>query len=139
MVEFEAVENIPHPLEEVVWDYVVVTDDGFDLEVMLAAVKFDAMQSLCAALDSAGYPVARATPAGLALRHAFRYNYPEVSDSVIVVNVGARSTHLLFLEGDRFYLRTLPLAGNAVTQSVAEELRFDFPEQFLRRDRHARV
>ena len=128
MVEFEAVENIPHPLTEVVWDYTVVADDSFDLEVMLAAVKFDAMQSLCGALDSAGFPVGRATPAGLALRHAFRYNYPDVVDSVIVVNVGARSTHLLFLEGDRFYLRTLPLAGNAVTQAVAEELRIDFAQ-----------
>ena len=128
MVEFEAVENIPHPLNEVVWDYAVVADDGFDLEVMLAAVKFDAMQSLCSALDSAGYPVERATPAGLALRHAFRYNYPEVLDSVIVVNIGARSTHLLFLEGDRFYLRTIALAGNAVTQGIAEELRIDFAQ-----------
>ncbi len=126
IIGFEAAENIPYPLEEVVWDYVVVSDDGFDLEVMLAAVKFDAMQSLCSAADAAGFPVERATPASLALCHAFRYNYPQVHDSVIVVNVGARTTSLLFLEGDRFYVRTLALAGNAVTQAIAEELRIDF-------------
>ena len=126
IIGFEAAENIPYPLEEVVWDHVVVSDDGFDLEVMLAAVKFDAMQSLCSAADAAGFPVERATPASLALCHAFRYNYPNVHDSIIVVNVGARTTSLLFLEGDRFYVRTLALAGNAVTQSIAEELRIDF-------------
>lgn len=126
MVAFEAAENIPYPLEEVVWDYVVVSDDGFDLEVMLAAAKFDAMQSLCGAADAAGFPVERATPAGMALCHAFRYNYPQVHDPVLVVNVGARSTNLLFLEGDRFYLRTLALAGNFVTQAIADELRIDF-------------
>src|SRR4051812_8102001 len=125
MVSFEAAENIPYPLEEVVWDFVVVSDDGFDLEVMLAAAKFDAMQSLCSASDAAGFPVERATPAGMALCHAFRYNYPQVHEPVIVVNVGARSTNLLFLEGDRFYLRTLALAGNFVTQAIAEELRID--------------
>ena len=66
IVSFEAAENIPHPLEEVVWDFAVVSDDSFDLEVMLTAVKFDAMQGLCAASDAAGFPVERATPAGLA-------------------------------------------------------------------------
>src|SRR3954471_5280930 len=111
IVAFEAAENIPYPLEEVVWDHVVVSDDGFDLEVMLTAVKFDAMQSLCSATDAAGFPVERATPAGLALCHAFRYNYPRVQDPVIVVNIGARTTNLLFLESDRFYIRTLALAG----------------------------
>jgi type IV pilus assembly protein PilM len=126
IISFEAAENIPYPLEEVVWDHLVVSDDGFDLEVMLTASKFDAMQSLCSAADAAGFPVERATPASLALYHAFRYNYPQVHDSVIVVNVGARTTSLLFMEGDRFYVRTLPLAGNTVTQTIAEELRIDF-------------
>lgn len=126
IVSFEATENIPYPLEEVVWDHAVVSDDGFDLEVMLTAVKFDAMQGLCAAADAAGFPVERATPSGLALVRAFRYNYPDVVQPVIVVNVGARTTNLLFLEGDRFYIRTLALAGNAVTQAIADELRIDF-------------
>ncbi len=127
IIAFEAAENIPYPLEDVVWDHVVVADDGFDLEVMLAASKFDAMQSLCGAADAAGFPVERATPASLALCRAFRYNYPQVLESVIVVNIGARTSTLLFLEGDRFYIRTLALAGNAVTQAIAEELRIDFP------------
>ncbi len=126
IVSFEATENIPYPLEEVVWDHAVVSDDGFDLEVMLTAVKFDAMQNLCTAADAAGFPVERATPSGLALVRAFRYNYPDVVQPVIVVNVGARTTNLLFIEGERFYIRTLALAGNAVTQAIAEELRIDF-------------
>ncbi|MBL9190297.1 MAG: pilus assembly protein PilM [Opitutaceae bacterium] len=126
IIGFEAAENIPYPLEEVVWDSYVVADDGFDLDVMLTAVKFEAMQSLCAASDAAGFPVVSATPAGLALCRGFRYNYPKITDSVIVVNVGARTTSLLFLEGERFYVRTLAFAGNAVTQALVEELRIDF-------------
>ncbi len=127
IVSFEAAENIPYPLDEVVWDHMVVADDGFDLEVMLTAVKFDAMQALCASADSAGFPAERAVPSSLALYRAFRYNYPQAHESVIVVNIGARSTNLLFVEGERFYVRTLALAGNAVTQAIAEELRIDFP------------
>lgn len=126
IVSFEAAENIPYPLADVVWDHAVVADDGFDLEVMLAAVKFDAMQGLCSAADAVGFTVERAMPASLALVNSFRYNYPDLLESVIVVNVGARTTNLLFLEGDRFYVRTLALAGNAVTTSIAEELKIDF-------------
>jgi type IV pilus assembly protein PilM len=126
IVAFEASESIPYPLEDVVWDYQVVADDGFDLEVMLAAAKFEAMQALCTAADSAGFSVERAVPSGSALWRGFRYNYPQVQGSVIVINIGARSTGLLFIEGDRFYLRTLGMAGNVVTQSIADELRLDF-------------
>jgi type IV pilus assembly protein PilM len=93
---------------------------------MLAAVKFDAMQGLCSAADAVGFTVERAMPASLALVNSFRYNYPDLLESVIVVNVGARTTNLLFLEGDRFYVRTLALAGNAVTTSISEELKIDF-------------
>lgn len=148
IVEFEAAENIPHPLNEVVWDHVVVADDGFDLEVILGAVKFEAMQALCTASDAAGFPVERALPVGLALHHAFRYSDPDFADGALVVNIGARTTNLLFADrlqvpdyggyskhggkpnnargDDRFYVRTLPLGGNAVTQAIAEELRIDF-------------
>lgn len=123
---FEASQHIPYPLAEVVWDHLVMADDGFDLDVMFAAAKFDALQSLCACADSAGFAPERATPGSLALRAAFRYSYPEAPASALVINIGARSTHLLFLDGERFYIRTFPLAGNVVTTALAEELRIDF-------------
>ena len=123
---FEASQHIPYPLAEVVWDHLVIADDGFDLEVMLAAAKFDALAGLCAAVDAAGFAPEHATPSGLALRAAFRYSYPDAPASALVINVGARSTTLLFLDGDRFYIRTFPMAGNTVTVAVGEELQIDF-------------
>jgi len=69
---FEASQHIPYPLSEVIWDHVVIADDGFDLEVMFAAAKVDALESLCATADSAGFAPERATPSSLALRAAFR-------------------------------------------------------------------
>lgn len=123
---FEASQHIPYPLAEVVWDHVVIADDGFDLEVMLAAAKFDALESLCAAADTAGFSPELAMPGSLALRAAFRYSYPDAPASALVINIGARSTHLLFLDGERFYIRTFPLAGNTVTAAIAEELHIDF-------------
>ena len=126
VLQFEAQQNIPYPLSEVVWDHLVVSDDGLDLEVMLAAVKLDVMDGICSALDKAKVSVRSVCPSALALYRSFKYNYPEVSEAVLVVNIGARSTNLLFIDSKRFFVRTIAQAGNTVTQAIADELKQDF-------------
>ena len=126
VLQFEAQQNIPYPLSEVVWDHLVVSDDGLDLEVMLAAVKLDVMEGICSALDGAKVAVRSVCPSALALYRSFKYNYPEVSEAVLVVNIGARSTNLLFIDSKRFFVRTIAQAGNTVTQAIADELKQDF-------------
>ncbi|HWA87566.1 MAG TPA: pilus assembly protein PilM, partial [Opitutus sp.] len=128
IIEFEASQNIPYPLAEIVWDHAVVAQDGGDMEVMLTAAKSDAMEALCAAADAAGLRAERATPSCLALAHGFRFNHPESDGNVLLIDVGARSTHLLFFDSRRIFVRTLALAGNAVTLSIADELRLDFAQ-----------
>lgn len=124
--QFEAQQNIPYPLNEVVWDHLTVADDGLDLEVMLGAAKLDVVENACAAVGEAGLTVEGVSSASIALLRCFRYNYPEITDSVLVVDIGARSTNLLFVENERFFIRTIPLAGNTITQSIAEEIKQDF-------------
>ena len=126
VIQFEAQQNIPYPLPEVVWDYQVVGDDGLDLEVMLAAVKMDVTESLCDSVREHKLSPVAITPSTLALYRAFKYNYPEVVGSTLLVNIGARSTNLLFIDGNRFFIRTIALAGNSVTQTIADEVKQDF-------------
>ncbi|MEM8550246.1 MAG: pilus assembly protein PilM, partial [Verrucomicrobiota bacterium] len=38
IIAFEAQQNIPYPLDEVVWDKQVIADDGVETEVLLIAV-----------------------------------------------------------------------------------------------------
>ncbi|MET0261267.1 MAG: pilus assembly protein PilM [Rariglobus sp.] len=126
VIQFEAQQNIPYPLNEVVWDYLTINDDGLDLEVMLAAVKLDVAEALCHSVKDAGVSAKAIVPASLALYRSFKYNYPDVTGSSLVVSIGARSTNLLFVDGNRFFIRTIALAGNSVTQAIAEELKQEF-------------
>lgn len=128
IVEFEAQQAIPHALNEVVWDYVELADDGIDLEFMLAAVKRDVVEGIYGALETAGFSAERFTPSGLALQQAFAFCYPEVRESVMLVSVGARSTQVLFVERQHLFVRTLTLGGNSVTQHIADELKLDFAQ-----------
>jgi type IV pilus assembly protein PilM len=126
IVQFEAQQNIPYSLDEVVWDYQVVSEQGLDLELMLAAAKKDVVHGACDALVGAGLGAVSVLPSSVAVMRCFRYNYSEVTGSVIIADIGARSTNLIFADKDRFFVRTIPLAGNSLTQAVAEELKHDF-------------
>ncbi|MDF3056053.1 MAG: fimbrial assembly protein [Rariglobus sp.] len=126
VIQFEAQQNIPYPLPEVVWDYQTVSDDSLDLEVMLAAVKLDVVEALCHSVRDAGVSPSEVLPATIALYRSFKYNYPDAAGTSLVVNIGARSTNLLFIDGGRFFIRTIALAGNSVTQSIADELKQEF-------------
>ncbi len=108
VVEFEAAQSIPYPLEEVVWDYRVLGEGGADLELMLTAAKAGVIERLCASVMGAGMKVVQVTPACVALWQCLRWNHPEaVAEGVLFVEVGTRSTHLVFAHGARFYARTL--------------------------------
>lgn len=126
IVQFEAQQNIPYPLHEVVWDYQVVAEHGIDLELMLAAAKTEVVQGACDALSDAKLSVISVLPSSIAVTRCFRYNYPEATGSLIIADIGARSTNLIFADPERFFVRTIPLAGNSITQAIAEELKHDF-------------
>ncbi len=126
IIAFEAQQNIPYDLAEVMWDHVVVDDNGVDMEVLLTAVKTEVVEGLCGAVSSAGMSPTVIQPSCVTLQRAFRYNYPEQTAPVLVVGIGARSTNLLYVEGDRYFARTISLAGNSVTQPIAEALGQDF-------------
>ncbi len=126
VIQFEAQQNIPYPLAEVVWDYQTISDDSLDLEVMLAAVKVDVVEALCHSVRGAGVSPSVVLPATVALYRSFKYNYPDATGTSLVVNIGAHSTNLLFIDGSRFFIRTIALAGNSVTQSIADELKQEF-------------
>ena len=126
VIEFEARQNIPCPLEQVAWDHLLVAEDGADLEIMLAAIKNDVAGAMHGATGTAGFRVSQMVPSSIALLHAFRYCHPTERHGVLLVEIGARSTHLVFIDGDRFFIRTFSLGGDVVTQAVADELQIDF-------------
>jgi type IV pilus assembly protein PilM len=125
-VAFAARQNIPCPPDQAVWDHLTVDDDGADLKFVLAAAKSNVASAIHGAAAAAGFDVAQIVPAGIALMRAFRYTHPAESGRVLVVEVGAHSTHLVLIDGERFCLRTFAQGGDAITRHMAEELDVDF-------------
>lgn len=129
IVEFEAKQNVPFPIDEVSWDYEFVTPkDSLETEVVLVAMKADSLNEIHDAVIASGVNAVGVDLAPAALYNAFRYNYPDADEPVLVIDLGARSTNLVFIEEGRFFTRNLLVGGAAVTNAVAKEFGISFTE-----------
>lgn len=135
VVQFEAAQAIPYPLEEVCWDSLKLGGGDGTEEYAVAAIKTEAMSALCAAVEQASLEPERAMPSGLAVWQAWRHNYGGATNGALVVDIGARSTELVFALPDRCFVRTLGLGGGEVMSALAEPLAQD--EAARRRERFA--
>jgi type IV pilus assembly protein PilM len=64
----------------------------------------------------------------MALFNSVRYNYGDLEGCTVIVDIGARTTNLLFIEQNRVFSRSIPIAGNAITQNIASEFSVPFLE-----------
>ncbi|MGI8955504.1 MAG: Amuc_1101 family PilM-like pilus complex protein [Chthoniobacterales bacterium] len=134
IITFEAQQNVPCPIEEVVWDYQLVgSGDAEKIEVVLVAIKADLLEGLNAAVESTGLQTTRVDVATMALYNAFRFNYSELTGSSLLIDIGARTTNLLFIEPGRVFSRSIPIGGGSITSAIAKEFNEPFTAAELRK------
>src|SRR5438105_8338362 len=132
IIEYEAKSNVPFPLEEVVWDYQILgTTPGGELEVLLVAIKSDIVEGLFRVTEAAGLHLIVADVSPAALCNSFRYNYGELEDCTMLLDIGAKTSNLLFFEKGKVFSRSINLGANSITQDFANEskLKFDVAEK----------
>src|SRR2546422_2444237 len=87
IIQYEAQQNVPFPLAEVVWDYQILgTTAGGELEVLLVAIKADIVEGLFRVAATAGLRVQVADVSPAALCNAFRYNDGGLEDCTMLVD-----------------------------------------------------
>jgi len=129
IIQYEAQQNVPFPIEEVVWDYQLLgASEGGGLEVVLLAIKSDIIEDLNDSVETAGLRTEMVDVAPMALYNSMRYNEGDKEGCTLMVDIGARTTNLLFVENNRVFTRSIPIAGNAITQGIAAELGKSFQE-----------
>src|SRR5438477_2581187 len=132
IIQYEAQQNVPFPLEEVVWDYQILgSTPGGELEVLLVAIKADIVEGLFRVTESAGLHLQVADVSPAALCNAFRYNYGDLDDCTMLLDIGAKTSNLLFFEKGKVFSRSINLGANSITQDFANEskLKYDVAEK----------
>lgn len=127
---FEAQQNVPYPIEEVAWTFQVLPEKEPDtLHALILATKIEQLEGAVDAMQGAKLVPDLIETSPSALYNAFRFNYPDLQGCSLLIDIGARATNLLFIEGEEIFMRTLPIGGSSITAALHK--RFDsrsFPE-----------
>lgn len=129
IIQYEAQQNVPFPLAEVVWDYQILgTTPGGELEVLLVAIKSDIVEGLFRTTEASGLHLQICDVSPAALCNTFRYNYGELEDCTMLLDIGAKTSNLLFFEKGKVFSRSINLGANSITQDFANEAKLKFDQ-----------
>ena len=128
IIAFEAQQSIPYALDEVVWDSQVVGDDGIETEVLFIACKANTIYDLCDRISASGLQVEAVSAATILDYNSLQYTEDGLNQDLLSVNIGARSTNLLFSNANGFFARNIALGGNTLTQSISDGLGINFTQ-----------
>ena len=142
IVKYEAKQQIPFALEDVIWDYQPlgggVEEGGFmlDAEVGIFAMKRDQVLHTLKPFVDRKVEVELIQIAPLGLYNTLCYDSlgmrveqdfegnPE--ESSIVVDMGADSTTLMVTNGSKIWIRNVPIGGNHFTRALTKEMKLTF-------------
>lgn len=129
MVVYEASENLPFPIDEVVWDYQLISDETeTEIDALIVATKRETATDLAMCAEKAGLTLSTIDAIPFALYNCVCLNHPESEGSTMVLDIGARSTNLIFVEGTKIFTRTITVAGNTITNEIARSLSISVEE-----------
>jgi type IV pilus assembly protein PilM len=129
VVKFEAQQNVPFPIDEVTWDYQMMparTAGSNEAEAVIVAIKKEVIEAEVAAVEKVGVKIKQVDVAPFALLNAFRYSELQTNECTLIIDIGARSTNLVFVEKNSFWIRNVPIAGNQISQSICNEMQEPF-------------
>ena len=129
IIQYEAQQNVPFPLEEVVWDYQILgTSATGELEVLLVAIKSDIVEGLFRTTEAAGTKLSLVDVSPAALANAFRYSYGDLEGCSMLLDIGAKTSNLLFFDKENIYARGINIGANSITADFAKESKLPHDE-----------
>lgn len=140
IVKYEVKQQIPFPIEDVIWDWQqlggsIVDGRTVDAEIGLFAMKRDAVYRALKPFDDAEISVDLVQLSPLAIfnvvTHDILEEIPDPTDidpenppeSIVVMSMGTDTTDLIVTNGMRLWLRNIPIGGNHFTKQLSRDLK----------------
>ncbi|MCC6740155.1 MAG: type IV pilus assembly protein PilM [Planctomycetia bacterium] len=130
LVKFEAQQHIPFPMDQVVWGYQLVEKEygpGDELELVLFAVKKDIIYQFLSHLNAVNFPcdVLQFSPVAL---YNFLVHDQDVGTNCFVLDIGAENSDLVVIDGEKFWIRNIPITGNTITKALQQKFQIPLAE-----------
>ncbi|MBT9147052.1 MAG: Cell division protein FtsA [Syntrophomonadaceae bacterium] len=124
MMGYEAKQQIPVPLEEVLWDYQrLPARDPSKTSIVLVAAKSEAIERLLDNIGRFGIEPYAIDYSPLASYNALKFSGSISSETSILIDLGAESTNLsIETRNSLCWTRSIPVGGMSLTRSIEKSL-----------------
>lgn len=131
IVKFEAMQQIPFPLENVEWDYqTFVSPDSPDVEVGIFAITREKVNERLNMLADVGIYPNYVVLSPIAVYNALAYDlsFDNKTPGTIIVDVGTTSTDLVIATPGRMWVRTFHIGGHQFTEALVNQFQLSYPK-----------
>lgn len=130
IVQFEAAQQIPFDINEVQWDWQLMTEaDSPEKRVGIFAIKNEVVSSALEQFEREDLQVSYVQMAPMALYNYLLFDRPDLVNSdkraTVVINIGADSTDLVVCTASNVWQRCIVMGGNAFTQAIADAFKLN--------------
>ena len=129
IVKFEAVQQIPFPLEDVEWDFqTFVSPDSPDVEVGIFAITRQRIMERLTMLADVGITpdVATISPVAAYNALALDLGFTESTPGTIILDIGTVATDMIIAEAGRVWVRTFPIGGHQFTDALVNTFKLSY-------------
>lgn len=127
IVRYEADQQIPFDMDEVIWDYQTFQrEDLPDVEVGIFAMKRELIRGHLLHFEQASIEPIAVQCVPLAVYNACHYEGLIGEGTTIMLDIGAESTDLIIGTKDSLWTRTIAIGGNSFTEALVKSFKLSF-------------
>jgi type IV pilus assembly protein PilM len=135
IVKFEAVQQIPFDINDVQWDWQLMTEtESSETRVGIFAIENEVVSSALEHFSRENVEVGYVQMAPMALYNYVLYDRPDLVTStsdkqgqaIVVLNIGAENTDLVVCTGSTVWQRCILIGGNAFTRAIVDTFKLNF-------------
>jgi type IV pilus assembly protein PilM len=128
IVRFEAEQQIPFPINDVIWRWQAFKDaDSPDVEVGIFAMKKVDIEEMLSHFSEIEFGVDIVQMSPLALYNFMTYDEQRSPDgATLLADVGADKTDLVVADGAKIWTRTVQIGGNNFTEALVKAFKLSF-------------
>lgn len=126
IVRFEAIQQIPFPLDEVEWSYQLFRNpESPDVEVGIFAMRKELIGKHIQFFTDFDMNVQVVQMNPLAVYNAIYYDQ-RLKGTTMIVDLGAENTDLIIADNDTIWMRSIPIGGNNFTETLVKAFKLPF-------------
>jgi type IV pilus assembly protein PilM len=131
IVRFEAVQQIPFDIDDVQWDWQMMSEtDSAEQKVGIFAIKNEVVDSALEHFGHEDLQVSYVQMTPMALYNYLLYDRPDLVSSdnkaTVIINIGAENTDLVVCTQAMVWQRCILIGGNAFTRAIADTFKLNF-------------